>query len=90
MLEMGRKSYDASVAWRIVYLSLGTLAAAASPLTPLEVVRKMEEEGSPVGIKYVEACMSRFDARGDPWMTRDSLRRDGRRATAVRTGPLPC
>jgi hypothetical protein len=82
VLEMGRKSYDASVAWRIVYLSLGTLAAAASPLTPLEVVRKMEEEGSPVGIKYVEACMRRFDARGDPWMTRDSLRRDGRRATA--------
>ena len=74
MLEMGRKSYDASVAWRIVYLSLGTLAAAASPLTPLEVVRKMEEEGSPVGIKYVEACMRRFDARGDPRSARRARR----------------
>jgi hypothetical protein len=57
VLEMGRISYDRGWAWRIVYLSLGTLAAAASPLTPLEVVRKMEEENTPVGIRYVKSCI---------------------------------
>jgi hypothetical protein len=77
----GRKSYDRSWAWRIVYLALGT-AAGAGPLTPIQVVEQMEVEHTPVGIKYVRACLDRFETRGDPWTTRDALRRDGRRATA--------
>ena len=77
---MGHKSYDRSWAWRIVYLSLGTLAGV-SALTPKEVVDQMKAEHMPVGIDYVRSCLDRFDRRGDPWTTRDSLRRDGRRAT---------
>ena len=77
----GRKSYDRGWAWRIVYLSLGTLAGI-SALTPTQVKDQMEAEHMPVGIRYVRACMDRFDRCGDPWTTRDSLRRDGRRATA--------
>ena len=77
----GRKSYDRGLAWRIVYLSLGTLAGI-SALTPTQVKDQMEAEHMPVGIRYVRACIDRFDRCGDPLTTRDSLRRDGRRATA--------
>eukprot|EP01043_Picozoa_sp_COSAG02_P016747 COSAG02_NODE_743_length_17764_cov_9.908916_7_plen_370_part_00 len=77
---MGRKSYDRGWAWRIIYLSLGTLAGLDA-LAPQEVVDQMAAEHMPVGIDYVRSCLDRFDRRGDPWTTRDSLRRDGRRAT---------
>ena len=77
---MGRAAYDRSWAWRIVYLALGTLAGSTSELPPHEVVKQMEAENTPVGIRYVNSCLQRFAESGDPWTTRDSLRRDGRRA----------
>ena len=68
---MGRVSYDRSWAWRIVYLSLGTLAGSTSELPPEEVVRHMSVENTPVGIRYVRSCLKRFTESGDPWTTRD-------------------
>ena len=71
---MGRVSYDRSWAWRIVYLSLGTLAGSTSELPPHELVQQMETENTPVGIKYVKACLQRFAESGDPVVRCDKLR----------------
>ena len=79
--KKGRKSYDRSWAWRIVYLSLGTLAGISAP-APTQVEDHVEMEHTPAGINYARARKDRFDQTEVPWTTRDSLRRDGRRATA--------
>ena len=55
-VRMGRKSYDRSLAWRIIYLLLGA-NAWTSPLTPIQVAEQMEVEHTPVGIKYIRACL---------------------------------
>ena len=55
---MGHKSYDRSLAWRIIYLMLGA-NAGTSPLMPIQVAEHMEAEHTPVGIKYTSVLATR-------------------------------
>eukprot|EP01047_Picozoa_sp_COSAG01_P035248 COSAG01_NODE_2691_length_7244_cov_143.957465_5_plen_115_part_00 len=76
-----RRSYDRNWAWRIVELAMAGCAAGGAALSEREVQRQMLAEGKDVGKKYVRSCLTRFYESGDPHTTRDSDRRDPRRAT---------
>jgi hypothetical protein len=76
-----RRSYDRNWAWRIVELAMAGCAAGGVALSEREVQRQMLAEGKDLGKKYVRSCLTRFYESGDPHTTRDSDRRDPRRAT---------